>query len=105
VVLHRFKVESFFRGELRELEKGEEGRALEGVVTAVARAVKKKGEPVTVKEVMGTYKSTQRPKNLSVFLRELVVRGELWVQEREHARVKGKKVQVYMPALSEDDLV
>lgn len=105
VTLHRFKSESFFRRELSELEKGEEGRSLESVLTAVARAVKKKGEPVTVKEVMHTFKSTNRPKNLSACMKELVVRGELWLQEREHGRAKGKKVQVYMPALSEDDMV
>ena len=105
VALHRFKVESFFRRELSELEKGEEGRNLESVLQTVAKAVRKKGEPVTVKDVMQTYKSTQRPRNLSAVLKELVSRGELWLQEREHGRVQGKKVQVYMPALSEDDLV
>lgn len=101
IKFHRFQTDRFFRNELVEMSKGNGEKELHSVIHAVAKASKIKGEPVTLAEAVKQLASRNRPKNPSLVFADAVKQGALWIAEREHSKVKGKKVSVYMLPVSE----
>lgn len=99
ILFHKFQTERFFSNELEDMTRD---RDLDATVTAVLKAVKKKGEPVTGAEIRKAFKSTSRPRNLDQILMSASKSGLIWSEEREHKRTRGKKIVVYRPAESEE---
>ena len=98
----RFQTDRFFRQELPELCKGEGEKELDAVMQGLKKAVSKAGGAVTQKEMTLQITSSRRPKNMAAAIKDLVARGEVWVQERPHKRASGRNTTVYLPAASEE---
>lgn len=99
---HRFQAERFFRRELLDMSAGEYERTVELVKRGIAKAVKRVSGPATQREINQSMKSTSRPKNLAVILKDLDARGEVYCIERAHKTAVGKKVKTYSLTPPED---
>lgn len=103
IELYEMVSSRFLEEEVTDMQMSANEKELEEVLKAVKRACKKAGGAVRVREViLNLPGGSRRPKNVSALMVELVKRGDIWAQEREHMKASGRKVTVYLPAASED---
>lgn len=102
IKFHRFQTDRFFSNELKEIGKNSYERDAETVLNALKKAFNKAKQAVGLKEILQHIRSTRRPKNISQVMKELITSKQIWTQQREHKKIKDRKIELYMPAISED---
>lgn len=102
IKFHKFQTDRFFSNELKDMEVSSQDKDAETVLNAIKVAVIKKGEAVTLTEVNRTIPSRRKPKGMTQHLKYLISVGQVWTQTRPHKSIEGRKVELYLPAVSED---